>query len=120
MGLTHVTVSVSNLAQDQRAYEAEFLVDTGAIDCLVPASALKSAGIRVEGNDVYELANGTVVEYPYGFARIKFMGAETVGQVIFGPDGCEPILGVVALENAGIGVDPTTHSLRRMVAKPLK
>jgi hypothetical protein len=48
------------------------------------------------------------------------MGSETVTQVIFGPDDCEPILGVVALENVGIGVDPATKTLKRMAAKPLK
>lgn len=120
MGLTHVTVSIKNLAADVVGFEDEFLVDTGAIDCLAPAQRLRDAGIRVEGKDVYELANGDVVEYPYGFARVSFMGSETVAQVIFGPDDCEPILGVVALENAGIGVDPTTRSLRKMSAKPLK
>jgi predicted aspartyl protease len=95
-------------------------VDTGEIDCLVSAKALAEVGIEVEGKDVYELANGEIVEYPYGFARVTFMGAETVTQVIFGPDDCEPILGVVALENTGIGVDPITRTLKRMAAKPLK
>jgi len=120
MGLTHVTVEVRNLAQDVPGFEGEFLVDTGAIDCLAPSSLLSGAGVRVEGRDVYELANGQVVEYPYGFARVSFMGAETVTQVIFGPEGSEPILGVVALENTGIGVDPVTRSLKKMAAKPLK
>jgi predicted aspartyl protease len=81
---------------------------------------LLTAGVAVEGKDVYELENAEIVEYPYGFARVSFMGSETVTQVIFGPDNCEPILGVVALENAGIGVDPTTRALRKMSAKPLK
>lgn len=116
MGLTHVTVSIKNLAASQ----VGFLVDMGAIDCLASAQRLLDAGIRIEGRGVYELANGNIVEYPYGFARVSFMGAETVTQVIFGPDDCEPILGVVALENTGIGVDPTTRSLRKMSAKPLK
>jgi clan AA aspartic protease len=120
MGLTHVTVSLSNLGKTTDGYEAEFLVATGAIDCLAPGRALVAAGVQVEGKDVYELANGEVVEYPYGFARVAFMGAETVAQVIFGPDDCEPILGVVALENTGIGIDPRTRTLRKMVAKPLK
>lgn len=120
MGLTHVTVSLQNLEKTSPGYEDEFLVDTGAIDCLAPASALQAAGVSVEGQDVYELANGEVVEYPYGFARVSFMGAETVAQVIFGPEGSEPILGVVALENTGIGVDPRTRTLRKMAAKPLK
>lgn len=120
MGLTHVTVAISNLSEDHPPFENEFLVDTGAIDCMAPAAALTAAGIAVEGRDVYELANGEVVEYPYGFARVSFMGSRTVAQVIFGPDDCEPILGVVALENTGIGVDPMTRTLKRMAAKPLK
>lgn len=119
-GLTHVTVTLSNLRLDKPAYENEFLVDTVAIDCLAPSKALFEAGITVEGKDVYELANGEVIEYPYGFARVSFMGSETVTQVIFGPDECEPILGVVALDNTGIGVDPTTRTLKKMSAKPLK
>ena len=120
MGITHVTVNIANLQKDRPPYEAEFLVDTGAIDCLAPASALEAAGIAIEGREVYESANGDVVEYPYGFARVSFMGSETVAQIIFGPEGCEPILGTVALENTGIGVDPVARTLRRMAAKPLK
>ena len=56
----------------------------------------------------------------YGFARIEFIGAETVGQVVSGPSNVEPILGVVALESAGITVDPVTRTLERLPAKPLK
>lgn len=119
MGLTHVTVSVSPLTGRKR-FEAEFLVDTGAIDCLVPARHLRRIGIKPEGRDVYELATGETVELPVGFARVKFMGAETVSKVIFGADDAEPILGVVALESTGIGVDPVSRTLRRMMAKPLK
>jgi predicted aspartyl protease len=103
-----------------KAYEAECLVDTGAVDCLAPAERLRAAGIRPEGKAVYEPANGEPVEYEYGFARIQFVGSETVAQVVFGPADAEPILGVVALENAGITVDPVTKTLKRLPAKPLK
>ena len=120
MGLTHVTAQLTNLGKTKASFEAIFLVDTGAIDCMAPSSALKSAGISIEGNDSYELEDGTLVEYPYGFARVSFMGSETVVQVIFGPDDCESLLGVVALENVGIGVDPVSKTLKRMAAKPLK
>jgi len=48
------------------------------------------------------------------------MGEITAGRVIFGPEGIEPILGVTALESAGITVDPATHTLRRLPAIPLK
>ncbi len=120
MGLTPVTTKITNLGKTGAPFEADFLVDTGAIDCMAPSQALRNAGVLIEGKDSYELADGTLIEYPYGFARVSFMGSETVVQVIFGSDDCEPLLGVVALENVGIGVDPVSKTLRRMSAKPLK
>lgn len=118
--MTHVTTRVSNLAGNGTPCEAEFLVDTGAVDCLGPTERLLAAGIGPEAKAVYELANGEPVEYEYGFARVALMGQETVVQIIFGPDDAEPILGVVALENIGVTVDPITRALRRLHAKPLK
>ena len=115
-----MTARIQSLTGRVRAYEAEFLVDTGAIDCLAAEDRLKAAGVKPEGTAVYELADGRAVEMKYGFARVSFIGAETVAQVIFGPKDCEPILGVVALENTGITVDPATRTLRRLHAKPLK
>ena len=120
MGLTHVTVSVSNLSKSAAPYEAEFLVDTGAIDCLGPSDRLLAAGIRPEGKAIYELADGTPVELEYGFARIEFFGEATVAQVIFAAPGSEPILGTVALESVGLVVDPLSRTLKRLHAKPLK
>ena len=120
MGITKVTVTVTNLSKSKIGYENLFLVDTGAIDCMAPGSELIKAGVEVEGKDVYELASGQTVEYKYGFARIAFMGSETVGRIIFGPEEIDCILGVVALEEMGVGVDPVSRKLIKMTAKPLK
>ena len=91
MGLTHVTVALKGFAASNGTYEADFLVDTGATDCLASASELKA-----------------------------FMGEITAGRVIFGPDGVEPILGVTALESVGITIDPASRTLKRLPAIPLK
>ncbi len=120
MGLTKVTATISNLDKTSPGYEALFLVDTGTIHSLAPKNELIKSGIKPEGKAVYELANGAPYEVEYGFARISFMGAETVGQIIFGPENVEPILGVVALENVGISVDPVTMTLKKLPAIPLK
>jgi predicted aspartyl protease len=119
MGLVHVTGRVSALGK-RRCFEADFLVDTGALNCMAPAPALRRIGVRPEGKEVFEPASGEAVEYPYAFARLAFFGAETVTRIIFGPDDSEPLLGVIALEDAGIGVDPVSRTLKRMTAKPLK
>lgn len=120
MGLTHVTVSLKVNQQARKKYEADFLVDTGATDCLAPASAMGKAGIVRRGKMVYELADGRKVEYDFGLAEIEFMGELTSGRIIFGPEGTEPILGVTALESVGILVDPIKQTLKRMPAIPLK
>ena len=121
MGLTHITARIHDLAkQGTTPFEAEFLVDTGSIDCLAPAEKLRSAGVKPEGKAVYELANGQPIECEYGVARVSFFGMETVAQVIFGPADAEPILGATALENVGVIVDPVNRELKRLPAKPLK
>ncbi len=120
MGLTYITTTVHDLASKGTPFEDQFLVDTGAIDCMAPASKLHGAGIEIEGTDSYELANNQLVEYPFGLARIEFMGMKAAARIIFGEEDCEPILGVVALEMVGFGVDPITKALFKMSAKPLK
>jgi clan AA aspartic protease len=120
MGLTKVTTKLSNVSDPQRSYEALFLVDTGATDCLVPADELEKLGVEPKGKMSYELADGTVREYPFGLAQIEFMGETTAGRVIFGERGSEPLLGVTALESVGIMVDPANKTLKRLPAIPLK
>ena len=119
MGTTHVTAQVLDLAHAGNPFEAEFLVDTGSLHCLAPASRLRTAGVTPEGRQVHQLA-GEPVEYEYGFARVSFLGSETVTHVVFGPEGAEPLLGVVALGNAGVVVDPANQTLKRLPAMPLK
>ena len=120
MGLMHVTTTLRAREGSRKKYVADFLIDTGATDSLVPASALKRAGIKRRGRMAYELASGQTVEYDFGLAEIEFMGEITSGRVIFGPDTCEPLLGVTALESVGIVVDPASRRLKRLPAIPLK
>ena len=87
---------------------------------MASASALAKAGIQPVGRTSYELADGSVHEYLFGLAQIEFMGEITAGRIIFGPEGVEPILGVTALESVGITIDPTTRTLKRLPAIPLK
>jgi len=95
-------------------------VDTGATDCMAPADELEKLGIPQKGKTAYELADGSVREYPFGLAQIEFMGETTAGRVVFGEPGAEPLLGVTALESVGIMVDPVNKTLKRLPAIPLK
>lgn len=120
MGLTRIAVTLKSVGTSKRSYRADFLVDTGATDSMVPASELRSIGVQAVGKRDYELADGTTQNYEFGLAKISFLNEITAGRVIFGPDGVEPILGVTALESVGITVDPANQTLRRLPAIPLK
>ncbi|MGH9603923.1 MAG: retroviral-like aspartic protease family protein, partial [Terriglobales bacterium] len=105
-------MTLKALRSPNGVFEADFLVDTGATACLAPASQLKKIGVQPVGRTVYELANGTLQEYPFGLVEIAFMGEVTAGRVIFGPDDVEPLLGATALESVGITVDPANRTLK--------
>jgi len=120
MGLTKVTTKLTSLVDSHKSFESLFLLDTGATDSRAPSDELEKLGVKQEGKMAYELADGTVREYPFGLVRIEFMGETTAGRVIFAAPGTEPLLGVTALESVGIIVDPTNKTFKRLPAIPLK
>lgn len=120
MRATHVTVAVSNPADPNRRWEGLFLVDTGAIDCYIPANRLREIGITADGKRTAELADGSELALDIGVARIEFMGEVVGAAVISGNDDAEPLLGVTALESVGIEVDPQNQRLKRLPAVRLK
>ena len=120
MGATHVTVTIRNPADPERAWEALFLVDTGATDSLVPRPHLEAIGLKPRGRRVYELADGREIAMDVTVAEIEFMGETVGGTVLFGEPDAEPLLGVTALESVGIEVDPVNQRLKRLPAVRLK
>ena len=120
MGFIIVKATVKNLSKTENFFEDSFLVDTGSLDCMASGKKLEEIGIEIEGSKTYELASGEPVEYNYGFARINFLGTETVTHIIFGPDHIEPILGVLALEGANMIIDPVTNEIIKLKAVSLK
>ena len=120
MGLIRVPVSLRTLEGNGESYSADFLVDTGSTDTLVPASELRRLGVRVIDRRRYELADGGVREYEIGLARVELLDGMTAGRIVFGPDDAEPLLGMVMLESLGFTIDPVTQMLKRLPLLPLK
>ncbi len=52
--------------------------------------------------------------------QIEFKGETTWGTIVFGEETAEPLLGVTALESAGVEVDPRDQTLHRFPATRLK
>ena len=118
--ITQVTATVRNPADPEKAWEGLFLVDTGAIDCLAPRHQLEAIGLMPKGERVYALADGSEVRMAVTTADIEFMGEIVGATIIFGDANAEPLLGVTALESAGIEVDPHNQTLRRLPSTRLR
>ena len=113
MGLIRTTAAIRNPAEPDRVWEGTFLVDTGAIDCLVPRPHLEAIGLRPEGQRVYELADGSDVTMDVTVGRVEFRDVFVGATIVFGEADTEPLLGATALESLGIEVDPLNHTLKR-------
>ena len=120
MGMTHVDVTVMNPQDLTRSWVGRFLVDTGAFHTLVPRRHLEAIGIRPDRQRTFEMADGTPVTLDIAIARLDVLGEYGADVVVFGEGDVEPLLGVTALESAGMVVDPRTQQLRRLPILPLK
>src|SRR5207245_9078229 len=89
MGITQVTAAVRNPARPQKIWEGLFLVDTGAVDCMVPGKHLRALGLRRRGQRVYELADGSEVTLDVTIAEIELMGARVGAPVGCGRDAAD-------------------------------
>ena len=120
MGIMHVNVTVRNPADPARSWEGPFLVDTGAIDSLVPRPHLEAIGLAPRAQRVYETADGREITMDVTTGELEVMGELTAGLIIFGEADAEPLLGVTALESAGIEIDPQNQRLKKLPTVRLK
>ncbi|MCY3895417.1 MAG: clan AA aspartic protease [Chloroflexi bacterium] len=120
MGVTYVTAVVRNPAEPERSWEGLFLVDTGAIDSLVPRTCLEAIGLGPKGQRIYALADGREVRMDITTGDIEYMGEVVGSSIVIGDEDTEPLLGVTALESVGIEVDPRNQQLKRLPSVRLK
>ena len=114
MGLIYAPVTIRNPADTSKHWEGNFLIDTGATDTLVPRNVLESIGITPDGQREYVLADGKEAKYDIAVARIEFMGEIIGSTIVFGEMGTDPLLGAIAMQGAGIVIDPSKETLHKM------
>ena len=115
MGVTFQKVRISNPRRPgTRAVEVEFLVETGAIFCVVPRTLLRKLGIRPMDRQQFSLADGTKQEYPVGEAFFELGDKRATSRVVFAPPSVTPLLGAFTLESLGLMVNPVTRELTPM------
>jgi len=114
MGLTFLEIEVGNPADPSKTRLLEFMVDSGAIYSVAPASVLDELGIQPISEEKYWLANGERITRKRGIAFFKYGDKVGGADIVFGEEGDSNLLGATTLESLGLALDP----LRREV-KPL-
>lgn len=116
MGTFTVKVAVRNPGEPNRQAEVACWVDTGALYSQLPESVLRGLGIVPTGTRRVLLADGHEEDVELGEARFQVDGREATTVVIFGAAAAPPLLGAVALESLGLGVDPGSKRLIPIIA----
>lgn len=112
MGFVRARVELWNPERAERKLEVELTVDTGAMYTVLPRQTLEELGFKPVGKRRFKLADGRVIEREVGIAGVGAKGRVAYTTVVFGEREDEPVLGVTALEELGLEVDPATRELR--------
>jgi len=114
LGYVRVRVKIRNPHEKQRESEVELLADTGAIYSIIPFKVLEDLKIERRTIRKMKLADGTVIQRHLGIAEVEVKGEVAHSNVIFGEDTDAAVLGVTALEELGLQIDPITGELKPM------
>ncbi len=111
MGMTKQKLVVKENRRSRRKATINFLIDSGAVYSLAPASTLKKLGIRPHREVDFTLADGTTITRRVGDAYFELGGEGGAAPVIFGEEGDEALLGATTLESIGLILDPFKRRL---------
>ena len=108
-------VRFSNLA-GTASVEADAIVDTGATFCHIPAEIAAQLNLAPRTARRFRLANGQVVEYRVANALVELVdqGDIIATSVAIGEPGAAVLLGALALDAFGLGIDTEG---RRLIPK---
>ena len=114
MGFVNLQVRIANIAERTRFADLEMLADSGALYSVVPAELLDRLGIVPTHTEQFELADGRVIARRIGAAHFTVKDRHGVANVIFGEPADSTLLGVVALEQLGLVIDPANGDVKRI------
>jgi clan AA aspartic protease len=110
MGTFRVPVEVGDI-QGRQYIPLQALVETGATYLTLPRPLLDDLRVQALELRAFSLADSRQVDYEVGVVSLRLDGRAIPVLCVFGPEGTEPLLGAVALETFGLGVDPGTQRL---------
>lgn len=114
MGLTVLNVEVGNPENPMATEKLDFLIDSGAVYSVVPATLLERFGLKPLSEQEFRLADGTRIRRKKGWALFRYGDKVGVADVIFGEEGDSVLLGSLTLEALGLALDPIKRELKEL------
>lgn len=124
MGEIRITCDVSNSKNGQASSRRsgksgmkhmtiDALVDTGAVEVLLPAGMVRLLELDVFDKSPVTLADDRTVTMPVaGPLWITAFGRRMVTDCLVGPDSCEPLIGQIVMERLDLVLDPKRRTIK--------
>ena len=111
MSITYLDIKLKNPQNPKKSVVGHFLVDSGAVFSVIPASLLKKLDIKPTDKQKFSLANGEIIEKQIGNALFEYRGKLRSSPVVFGEEDIY-LIGAVTLESLGVILDPINRELK--------
>jgi len=116
MGHVTAKVRLCNPRDVDKSVDLELLVDTGSTYTWVKRARLEGLGLKPTARRTFRTVEGKLIEREVGEAVVECMGEGATTIIVFAEEGDVEVLGVHALEDLGLEVDPAARELRRSEA----
>ena len=112
MGTFRTTGGVESPLQRGRIVELhDVMVDTGAEATWIPRAILESLGVAPERSELYQMADGRILQRDVGYGIVHAGGKATIDDVVFAEPTDLVLLGARSLEGLNLRVDPRLKQL---------
>lgn len=112
MGKVMEKVRITNLFEPEKSVEVEAIIDTGATMLVLPQGIINELSLRRMREVRVRYANNkTEVKAIYGIVTVEICGRAGEFNVLAEPEGAQPLVGQIILEQLDLIVDPNTKKV---------
>jgi aspartyl protease family protein len=116
MGKVIEKIKLTSLFDPTKSVEVEAVIDTGATMLVLPQSIVEELHLRKMREVSVRYANNkTEVKPIYGVVTVEIQGRAGEFNVLGEPDGSQPLVGQVVLEQLDLVIQPST---RKVIPNP--
>ena len=116
MGKVIEKIKVINVFEPEREIELEAVIDTGATMLVLPQNVIDKLNLRKMREVKVRYANNkTEIKSIYGVVTVEMCDRAGEFNVLAEPEGAQPLIGQIILEQLDLIVDPST---RRVIPNP--